>query len=726
MQDQDQPGRKKRLKRHFLLRIDSWIDSTLWSAGFRAGEIWEDITIFSRKFRMRGWKRWVFEILGEGMTLGTAGAVLMLALALPAFQETTKDWRSRGNFAVTFLDRYGNEIGHRGIIHENSVPVDQLPDHFIKAVLATEDRRFFSHFGIDFLGLARAMSENAKAGGVVQGGSTLTQQLAKNLFLTNERSLERKIKEAFLALWLEANLSKKEILSTYLDRAYMGGGTFGAAAASQFYFGKNLTEVNLAESAMLAGLFKAPAKYAPHVNLPAARARANEVLTNMVQGGLMSEGQVIAARRNPATVIDRDEKEAPDYFLDWAFDEVQRIAARMPEHSLVVRTTIDLGLQQAAEAAVESSLREYGEGFHVRQGALVMIENGGAVRAMVGGRDYGESQFNRASRALRQPGSSFKIYTYSLAMEKGMTPDSPIVDAPIHWGNWNPHNYGNSYAGRIDIKTALAKSINTIPVRLAKEKLGPNPIDQIIAQAKKFGVETPIRKDVTIPIGTSEVTVLDQATAYAVFPAGGLQSRRHGIAQIMTYGGDVLYDFDRDEPPPERVLSETAASYMNQMLTRVPYVGTARRAAVDGVLTGGKTGTTQAYRDAWFCGFTGNYTAAVWFGNDDYTSSANMTGGSLPAMTFKKLMDYAHQGIELKPIPGVDNPLPDGPRLASKIGKSGSADDDTVPELIRPRTLSAQSTRIVREAARLLRDAAPLTRDAQTTASIEPEPAALR
>ncbi|MFN7104746.1 MAG: transglycosylase domain-containing protein, partial [Pseudorhizobium sp.] len=253
-----------RRKRHLLLRIDSWIDSTVWNLGFRFGEIWEDITIFSRRFRARGWKKGVFEVAGEAMTLGTAGAVVLLALALPAFEETKEDWRNRGDFAVTFLDRYGNTIGHRGIIHEDSVPIDQLPDHLIKAVLATEDRRFFEHFGIDFFGLARAMSENAKAGGVVQGGSTLTQQLAKNLFLTNERSIERKIKEAFLALWLEANLSKKEILSYYLDRAYMGGGTFGAAAAAQFYFGKNITEVDLAESAMLAGLFKAPAKYAPH------------------------------------------------------------------------------------------------------------------------------------------------------------------------------------------------------------------------------------------------------------------------------------------------------------------------------------------------------------------------------------------------------------------------------------------------------------------------------
>ncbi len=328
-----------RRKRFILLRIDSWIDSSLWNTGYRAAEIWEEITIFFRRFRVKGWTRAVFEVMGEAATWGTAGAVLMLALAQPSMEATKGDWKNRGDFAVTFLDRYGNVIGHRGIIHADSVPIEELPDHFVKAVLATEDRRFFDHFGIDFLGLIRAMSENARAGEVVQGGSTLTQQLAKNLFLSNERSLERKIKEAFLALWLEANLSKKEILRLYLDRAYMGGGTFGAAAAAKFYFGKNITDVNLAEAAMLAGLFKAPAKYAPHVNLPAARARANEVLTNLVQGGLMSEGQVVAARRNPATVVDRGTVVSPDFFLDWAFEEVQRLATRFPEHTLTVRTT---------------------------------------------------------------------------------------------------------------------------------------------------------------------------------------------------------------------------------------------------------------------------------------------------------------------------------------------------------------------------------------------------
>lgn len=690
-------------KRHFFLRIDSWIDSTVWNAGFRLAEWWEDTTIFFRRFRMRGWKKALFEVLGEGMTWGTAGSVLMLALALPAFEETKGNWRAQSDFAVTFLDRYGNEIGHRGIIHEDSVPIDELPDHLIKAVLATEDRRFFDHWGIDFLGLSRAMTENARAGGVVQGGSTLTQQLAKNLFLSNERTIERKIKEAFLAVWLESNLSKKEILRLYLDRAYMGGGTFGAAAAAQFYFGKAITDVDLAESAMLAGLFKAPARYAPHVNLPAARARANEVLSNLVQGGLMTEGQVLAARLNPATIIDRAQVKAPDFFLDWAFDEVQRIAAPFAQHSLIVRTTIDMGLQQAAEESIESSLRQYGESYKVKQGALVMIENGGAVRSMVGGRDYGESQFNRATRALRQPGSSFKVYTYAAAMEKGMTPETVVVDAPITWRGWSPQNYARKYAGRVTLMNALARSINTVPVRLAKDKLGTDVIAQT---AKRMGVETPIRTDKTMPLGTSEVTVLDQATAYAVFPAGGLESRRHGISQILNYDGDILYDFGRDAPPARRVLSEQAISSMNRILTQIPVIGTGRRAALsNGIVTGGKTGTTQAYRDAWFVGFTGDYATAVWFGNDDYTSTEEMTGGSLPAMTFKRLMDYAEQGIEHRAIPGIEAPPAETPKEPEAVAEP---DENALPPLVRPRSLSADVTRLLKSIGKTFEQASPL------------------
>jgi penicillin-binding protein 1A len=293
------------LRRKFL-GLDSWVDFSLFRSARGARESYERFSTFMDRFHVAGWRRVFTELFSEGATLGTLGLIAMLALAIPAFRMTSDDdWLKKSELSVTFLDRYGNEVGQRGVRHNDSIPLDQFPDHLIKAVLATEDRRFYEHFGVDLTGTARALATNARAGGVVQGGSTLTQQLAKNLFLSNERTIDRKIKEAFLALWLEARLTKNEILKLYLDRAYMGGGAFGVDAAAQYYFNKSARDVDLSEAAMLAGLFKAPTKFSPNVNLPAARARANVVLDNLVDTGFMTEGQVFGSRRHPATPVDR-------------------------------------------------------------------------------------------------------------------------------------------------------------------------------------------------------------------------------------------------------------------------------------------------------------------------------------------------------------------------------------------------------------------------------------
>ncbi|MER9182719.1 penicillin-binding protein 1A [Mesorhizobium sp. M0159] len=689
-----------------LLAVDAWIDSSVYEIGFRARQFWEAATIFSRRFRVGGWRRGLIELLSEGFTLGAGGIVVLLALALPAFQITAGDWRTQGDFAVTFLDRYGNEIGQRGIIQRDSVPVDEMPDHVIKAVLATEDRRFFDHYGIDVLGLSRAIFENVRANSVVQGGSSITQQLAKNLFLTNERTFERKIKEAFLSLWLEANLSKKEILQLYLDRAYMGGGTFGIEAAADFYFGKSVKDLNLAEAAMLAGLFKAPTKYAPHINLPAARARANVVLSNLVDSGFMTEGQVLQARLHPAEIVDRGEQKSPDYYLDWAFDEVKKIAAKGGPHSLVAHTTFDANIQKAAEESMEFHLRQFGKEYNVTEGAIVVIETNGAVRAIVGGRDYGASQFNRATKALRQTGSSFKPYVYATAMEHGFTPDSVVSGGPISWGSWSPHNYNGGSAGNVTLITAMAKSINTVPVRLAKDYLGIKPIK---AMAEAMGVESPLESHKTMVLGTSGMTVMDQATGYSVFAQNGFAGTRHGVSQLFTRTGQVVYDFAKDASPPHRVLSEQALKYMNTMLAAVPVIGTARRAALPNIVVAGKTGTTQSYRDAWFVGFTGNYTAAVWLGNDDFTATNKMTGGTLPAMVWQRLMLYAHQHIDLKPIPGLDHPFVDA-EVAAKAEEAEKknaeqAAADAAAE--RPPVLSSRTTQTLKELTRLFQ-AAPV------------------
>jgi penicillin-binding protein 1A len=694
------PHQPKRWVPTRLIEVDAWIDSSLWRLSHAFSAAWESLTIFSRRFRARGFKRVLVELSCEGLTLGLVGFVLLLVLAQPAMQLTANGLPLQSDYSVLFLDRHGNEIGRRGVLRSDAIPIDEMPDPFIKAVLATEDRRFFEHWGIDFFGLARAMSENARAGGVVQGGSTLTQQLAKNVFLSNERTIDRKINEAFLSLWLESNLTKREILGMYLDRAYMGGGTFGAAGAAEFYFNKDVREVSLAEAAMLAGLFKAPAKYAPHINLPAARARANEVLSNMVQAGFMTEGQVVAARRQPATAVDRSSTTSPDYFLDFAFAEVQRLAEKIPHRNFIARTSLDTGLQKLAEESVDYHLQQFGKPYNVKEAAMVVLDDEGGVRAMVGGRDYGLSQFNRATKALRQPGSSFKGYVYAAAMEAGYKPNDKISDGPITIGKWSPKNYGRSYAGTVTLTDAIAKSINTVPVRLS-QKIG---VDKVVAIAKAMGVESPLRGDKTMALGTSEVTVLDQATGYAVFPAGGMDSHRHAILSMTDTDGDVLWDAGRDMPPRHRVLSEQAAKSMNEMLVQVPIRGTARKAALSMTRAAGKTGTTQAYRDAWFVGYTGNFTAAVWYGNDSYAPTNKLTGGGLPAMTWHRFMESAHQGIELKPIPYIDDPLPplEEPKVASAGEEGGS------PRPVRQLSLNSATQKLLVGIATLFDDAPPL------------------
>lgn len=666
---QNTPSNWKSRIRNFFLDLDARIDSSLFSSAKGIRELYERYSTFMDRFYVGRWKRWVFiEPFSEAATLGLGGMVLMLILAIPAFRETAdEDWLKKSDLAVTFLDRYGNPIGSRGIKHNDSIPLEDFPDVLIKATLATEDRRFYEHFGIDIAGTARALVTNAQAGGVRQGGSSITQQLAKNLFLSNERTIERKINEAFLAVWLEWRLTKNEILKLYLDRAYMGGGTFGVDGAAHFYFNKSARDVTLAEAAMLAGLFKAPTKYAPHINLPAARARANVVLDNLVDAGFMTEGQVFGARRNPAFAVDRRDEASPNYYLDYAFDEMRKLVDTFPksytERVFVVRLAIDTNVQKAAEDAIENQLRQFGRDYHATQAATVVSDLDGGIRAMVGGRDYGASQFNRATDAYRQPGSSFKPYVYTTALLNGFTPNSIVVDGPVCIGNWCPQNYGHSYSGAVTLTQAITRSINVVPVKLSiaigqkEQPKAPNPAKigraKIVEVARRFGLKAPLPDTPSLPIGSDEVTVLEHAVAYATFPNRGKAVTPHAVLEVRTGAGDLVWRWDRDGPKPKQAIPPNIAADMAGMMSHVVSEGTARRAALDGIPTAGKTGTTNAYRDAWFVGYTGNFTCAVWYGNDDYSPTNRMTGGSLPAQTWHDIMVAAHQGVEVREIPGI-------------------------------------------------------------------------
>ncbi|HJZ43542.1 MAG TPA: PBP1A family penicillin-binding protein [Hyphomicrobiaceae bacterium] len=642
-----QSGRKRVID---WLGIDSWIDSQLAETWQTMQERWNAFSSFFARFRLAGWRRIANEAVSEGLTLGAGGLVVMFTLAIPALTEFDENKINTGKYAVKFLDRNGAEIGLRGILHNDAVPLAEIPDHLIKATLATEDRRFYEHFGVDIFGTARALFENARANEVVQGGSTITQQLAKNLFLSSERSIQRKVKEAFLALLLESRFTKREILKLYLDRAYLGGGAFGVEAAAQFYFGKSAREVNLAEAALMAGLFKAPSKFAPHINLPASRARTNDVLTNLVEAGYMSAGQVHAARLNPARIIETRPTHTPDWFLDWAFEEIQRVAEGRGHYVLTARTTVDLNLQRAAQEAMENTLRQTGTG---RQrgnsytGAMVSMEPDGAVRAMVGGLDYEENQFNRAAHAHRQPGSSFKLYVYTTAFENGYGPRSLVQDFGGACGNWAPRNYnGGGGSGRsMPAIDAFKVSLNVPAVSLSL-KVGR---EKVLEMTQRLGVKG-VKKTCSMALGDTGITPLDHTSAYAVFAHGGKLSKPYAILDIFNSKGDLIYTHDRDEPPPPQVLSTKVVENMNLMMQAVVNEGTGKAATLDFTTAAGKTGTSTNYRDAWFVGFTGALVTGVWVGYDDFRPMANITGGSLPAKAWHAFMSVAHNN---RPIPQI-------------------------------------------------------------------------
>ena len=654
------------------LGIDAWIDSTLSQSWHWIKSRYMAASSFFARFKLQGWPRVANELASEGLTLGAGGLVVLYLLALPAFEEIDrKNWLALDEFSVTFQDRNGNVIGKRGINLNNAVPLEEIPDHMIKSALATEDRRFYEHIGVDFLGTFRALVENVRANSVVQGGSTLTQQLAKNLFLSPERSITRKIKEVFLSFWLESRLTKKQILKLYLDRAYMGGGAFGVEAASQFYFGKSVRNISMAESAMLAGLFKAPTRFAPHINLAASRARANEVLSNLVEAGFYTSGQVYNARLNPATPIETRSTDSPDWYLDFAYEQIRKKIKDRRFSVLTARTTIDLDLQKAADEAVKANLPRRSQRRQRRQrrrrnvasqmtSALVSMETDGAVRAIVGGLDYGESQFNRATSAKRQPGSSFKVYVYATALENGYTSRSVLRDSGVRCGRWSPKNYSGSYGSgrRVNMADALRVSLNTTAVAVSL-KVGRKKVVQLV---NRLGIQGP-RASCSMALGDTGITPISHVGGYAAFANGGKKVEPYALLEVFNSRGEMIYSHQRDEPKPERIFSQSTVEQMNQMLVGVVQAGTGRRAQLEFTHAAGKTGTSSSYRDGWFMGYTGKLVTGVWVGRDDFrpvyrAGGRGLTGGSIPAAIWQSYMAVAHKSFDFPTLAG----LPDHPR----------------------------------------------------------------
>ena len=638
------------------LGIDSKINSALTGAWSLSKDYWNAGSSFFARFALSGWRRLLNEALSESVSLATGAFVVLYAAALPALLEFDESKFSTGKFAVKFLDANGNELGKRGILHNDAVPLDDIPDVLIKATLATEDRRFFEHYGVDIWGTMRAIATNAQANEVVQGGSTLTQQLAKNLFLSSERSLQRKVKELFLSFLLESRLTKREILKLYFDRAYMGGGAVGVEAAAQYYFGKSVRDVNMSEAALMAGLYKAPTKYAPHVNLAASRARTNIVLDNLVEAGFYTAGQVQAARLNPAKTIDNRNSTSPDWFLDWAYDEVQRLADGKGQYVLTARTTVDMTLQRLSDETINSAVSKEGKASHFNAAAMVVMETDGAVKAITGGLDYGESQFNRATKAKRQPGSSFKIYVYATALENGFTPETNVRDASRSCGpkGWSPQNFGGGggTGQSMPLWLALAKSFNTVAAELSfvvgREK--------VIDMTKRLGI-TGVKKSCSMALGDGGITVLEHTGGIATFANGGKLAKPYGILDITTSKGELLYSRERDEAPAPQVIKPKVAEGMNFMLQKVVTEGTGTRAALDFTNVAGKTGTSTGPKDVWFVGFTGKYVAGVWAGNDDnhaLLGGSEHTGGHIAAPIWHNFMSVAHTDMNIAKIPGLD------------------------------------------------------------------------
>jgi len=584
------------------------------------------------------------------MVLGVWGlifAAALFAVVSRDLPDTSKLYEVERQPSISYLDRSGAMIAVRGSQYAPPVDLDSLPPYVPKAFVAIEDRWFYWHFGFNPWGIVRSQIYNVThRGGPLRGGSTITQQLARNLFLTLDQTYKRKLQELILAVWLEAKFSKKEILELYLNRVYFGAGAYGIEAASQRYFNKKATELTVGEAALLAGMMKGPSRYSPVSASDRAARRATIVLDEMVRIHAITPEQRAEAFRNPVRVNPTLANQRAQYFIDWVDEQVRGLVGEPPD-DLVVETTLDLPIQAAAETALRRGVVA-AESQKVEQAALVGLDGEGRVRAYVGGVNYLDSQFDRATMARRQAGSAFKPFVYLTAMDQGRTPDMMVVDEPVKIGAWEPRNYTGDYRGAMTMQQALAQSINTVAARLANEVGTSN----VAATARRLGITSKIQLDPSMALGAVEVSPLEMAQAYAPFSNGGFTARAYAIERIRTAGGRVLYDHAVGKTERRAVIGSPSLQYMNQMMRQVVASGTGTRARVPGYDLAGKTGTTSDYRDAWFVGYTGGFVTAVWVGRDDNKPMRKVTGGAAPAGIWREFMGAALPKLAVQQIPG--------------------------------------------------------------------------
>jgi penicillin-binding protein 1A len=603
------------------------------------------------RFQASGpWMRviYVLAILAVWAAIALVATILVFSQGLP---DISKLYTIQRQPSINYLDRSGALITARGSQYAPPVKIDEMPPFVPAAFVAIEDRRFYHHMGFDMIGIMRAVVADLRHGHAAEGASTITQQLARNLFLTPDQTVKRKIQEVILAVELEHKFSMKEILALYMNRVYFGAGAYGIEAAAQRYFNKPASQLSVGEVAILAGLLKSPTHYSPISDRERAARRATIVLDKMVQTGAITPAQRADAFRNPVNVSPTLASQHAQYFIDWVDQQVRQLVGQ-PQQDLVVETTLDLPLDAIASNVAQTVVaRETKAG--VQQAALVALDGSGRVRAMVGGVNYAESQFNRAADAKRQAGSSWKPFVYLTAMEAGRTPDVQVVDEPVTINGWTPQNYTKKYLGQITLETALAQSINTVAARLADE-VGR---DNVARTAHRLGIMSTIGTDPSMALGAVEVSPIEMAQSYAAFSNGGFQTTAYGIERIRTTDGRVLYEHKNDARVS--VVGNPPLSYMNRMLRQVVASGTGARAKIGGYDIAGKTGTTSDYKDAWFVGYTGGFVTAVWVGKDDNTPMRKITGGGPPADLWRGFMAQALPHLKVQAIP-AGSTAPDG------------------------------------------------------------------